>query len=226
MAYHGDDDVTHPGEKARWEEFLASDHGTPGHEQSGGIKKRGTSLEAAVEKEQVAVTEKQVEAKAVSQASMGVMSALLAGFSLSLIGSVNITQTYTSEAFVICGATSLGSSMIVVLEATLEYMFVTRELRRGPDSAWSLMKRLTPYRRLSETAFTVSILLYLVTCGLMVHERFSRILPISSLISEIIIFVIFIVIIFIMIGMERTKKRHLGGNRGNISSQVSIASFF
>jgi hypothetical protein len=99
-----------------------------------------------------------------SHETMGLVSALLAGFELAALVEVDMCNesfaedcTGAESGFVICASYCVGLSTIVVLETSFEYMFVMRELHHGNASAWELINAFRFCRRIAETFFAVSL---------------------------------------------------------------------
>lgn len=114
-----------------------------------------------------------------SHDTMGLVSALLAGFELQALVEVDTCQTDeecsgAEGAFVICASYCVGLSMIVVLETAFEYMFVMRELHHGPASAWMLIRAFRPFRRLAEFTFALEIVMFLISTGTPPHVSRCR----------------------------------------------------
>ena len=99
-----------------------------------------------------------------SHETMGLVSALLAGFELAALVEVDMCNdsfaedcTGAESGFVVCASYCVGLSTIVVLETSFEYMFVMRELHHGNASAWELINAFRFCRRIAETFFAVRL---------------------------------------------------------------------
>ena len=155
------------------------------------------------------ISGEKVRDKAVAQASLGLVSVLLAGFSLTALEGIEITTpSAVSTIFILSSTTSLALNLLVVIETTLEYVFVMRELTYSAPSAWELMQSLRPFRRTAEIAFSASILIYMITTGVMLEERFAEELPKGAAAAQAVLLVAFITVVVVMVGMQRTKKTH------------------
>ena len=135
-----------------------------------------TSSPTAVSAEPVEV----VSAKVSSQASLGMISALLAGFSLSALVEIEPREYTVSSLYVVSCSLTLGLSTLTMLESTLEYIFVMRELHHGVASAWALLEKMRASRRAAEVSFVASLLGSIVATGSIVLPRFEESVSQSS----------------------------------------------
>ena len=118
------------------------------------------------------ITNEDVTAKVSAQASLGVVSALLAGFSQTALVEIEVTPAIASKCLIFTASVTLGLSTLVMLESTLEYMFVMRELSHGTFCAWSLMEALSLPRRIAEACFVIALLNSIISTACMLHIRF------------------------------------------------------
>ena len=148
-----------------------------------------------------------------SHETMGLVSALLAGFELAALVEVD-TCTEQSECsvaedlFVIAASFCVGLSTIVVLETSFEYMFVMRELHHGADSAWNLIAHFRFCRRAAEAAFALEILIFLISTGLMVYVRFAKTLPVGSTVSLALLGLNMLFVFTIVWSLQTAKVAH------------------
>jgi len=151
-----------------------------------------------------------------SHETMGLVSALLAGFELQALVEVELCDdacTGAESAFIVCSSYCVGLSMIVVLETSFEYMFVMRELHHGHASAWNLIRHFRYCRRIAEAAFALVILMFLISTGLMVHVRFARSLVVGTIFSHVLLGVNFCVVFYIVYAMQHAKIQHGEGSK-------------
>ena len=151
-----------------------------------------------------------------SHETMGLVSALLAGFELQALVEVDLCDdvcTGAESAFIVCSSYCVGLSMIVVLETSFEYMFVMRELHHGHASAWNLIRHFRYCRRIAEGAFALVILMFLISTGLMVHVRFARTLVVGTIFSHVLLGINFCVVFFIVYAMQNAKIQHGEGSK-------------
>ena len=153
-----------------------------------------------------------------SHETMGLVSALLAGFELGALVEVNICTeleqcTGFESAFVVTATLCVGLSMLVVLETAFEYMFVMRELHHGRESAWNLIAVFAPFRRAAEVTFALEIFFFLLSTGFMVHVRFARALTGGTYIAHFVLGVMFVLIIILVTLMQRAKVHHGEGKK-------------
>lgn len=153
-----------------------------------------------------------------SHETMGLVSALLAGFELQCLTEVEICSdpsecTGMESAFVITASYCVGLAMLVVLETSFEYMFVMRELHHGHESAWNLIRAFAPYRRAAELTFSLEIFFFLLSTGLMVHVRFGRALAGGTFLAQLLLGVNVVLIFVLMSCMQRAKLRHGEGKK-------------
>ena len=158
-----------------------------------------------------------------SHETMGLVSALLAGFELQALTEVSICNDFDEDgdkdctgfesAFIISASYCVGLSTLVVLETSFEYMFVMRELHHGRESAWNLIAAFTPFRRAAEIFFTLEILCFLLSTGFMLQVRFANMLPGGVAISQFLLITNFLLIFAIVALMQRAKLMHGRGKQ-------------
>ena len=143
--------------------------------------------------------------------TMGLVSALTSGFVYSALIDVQLPETWPviSTVFLLSASAALGFALIVVIQTTLEYMFVMRELARyGPVSAWQLEKRFSWARRLTELCFVCAIPCFFVSSACIVLVRFLPTHHIPSIVVFVIFALLLILTLMLMLDMQRHKKRH------------------
>ena len=162
-------------------------------------------------------THEDVSSKVATQASMGMISALLAGFSLTALVEVSVGEPLAvSSLFLIASTLTLGTSTFVLLESTVEYMFVMRELHHGVLSALQLQDRLRGPRRVAEMGFVISVLCSLISCGCMVYIRFHDDLEPATVVSMLLLMATLVGSLTILAAMQYIKKGHQIEWRDNI----------
>ena len=156
-----------------------------------------------------------------SHETMGLVSALLAGFELAALVEVDLADcniddtdcTGAEGGFVITASYCVGLSTIVVLETSFEYMFVMRELHHGNESAWNLIKAFRYCRRVAECFFALEIIMFLASVGLLVHVRFARLLPTATSLAQALLIINFALIFVLVAMMQRAKVTHGEGKK-------------
>ena len=148
-----------------------------------------------------------------SHETMGLVSALLAGFELQALVEVDTCQvaeecSNAEGLFVGTAAFCVGLSTIVVLETSFEYMFVMRELHHGSRSAWNLLEQFRFCRRAAEASFALEIIIFLMSTGLMVHVRFAKTLPIGAGMALMLLTCCFLAILGMVWAMQKAKMQH------------------
>ena len=153
-----------------------------------------------------------------SHETMGLVSALMAGFELQSLTEVDICSdssecTSVESCFIVAASFCVGLSTVVVLETSFEYMLVLRELHHGAPSAWNLIQQFRYARRVAELAFSLDIIMFLVSTGLMVYVRFSKTLPVGTAVSIILLSLMAFTIFVIVALMQYAKVVHGQGSR-------------
>ena len=151
---------------------------------------------------------------------MGLVSALLAGFELAALVEVDLDDGCnerggcTAEGgFVVAASYCVGLSTIVVLETSFEYMFIMRELHHGNKSAWALLEAFKYCRRTAEVLFALEIIMFLISTALLVHVRFARLLPASSVFAQVLIVINFMIIFVVVAMLQQAKRVHGVGRK-------------
>ena len=148
-----------------------------------------------------------------SHETMGLVSALLAGFELAALVEVDTCTDATEcsvaeDLFIIAASFCVGLSTIVVLETSFEYMFVMRELHHGANSAWNLIQHFRFCRRAAEAAFALEIIIFLISTGLMVYVRFYKTLPVGTYTSLVLLGLNMVFILCIVGALQAAKRQH------------------
>lgn len=158
---------------------------------------------------------------AASHDSMGVISALLAGFNVNILTEVSVCHDYfdyevdegrpctgQEGTFICFVALCAGLSTLVMLETALEYTLVMRELHQGAKSSWKLLHRLKHYRRFAEAAFVLALLSFLLATAMLLHIRFYIVMPVGALASISIVGACSVAAVVLMIMMKITNYMH------------------
>ena len=120
------------------------------------------------------ITNEEVTAKANSQSSLGMISALIAGFSLTALVETEVQSSAAAGLFIVSASVTLGLSTLAMMEATLEYVFVMREFPHGTYCAWSLLEELAVPRRVAEACFVLALLCSLISTACMLQVRYGE----------------------------------------------------
>lgn len=77
-------------------------------------------------------------------------------------------------------------------------------------------------RRVAELTFTLEIIMFLISTGLMVHVRFSKTLPIGTVVSLVLLVVNFVLIFAIVGAMQSAKMKHGEGAKQREKSREEL----
>ena len=168
------------------------------------------------------ITNDEVSAKVGAQASLGVVSTLLAGFSLTALVEIEVESSIAANCFVVSSSIVFGLSLLVMLESTLEYMFVMRELPHSTFSAWSLMEELRLPRRVAEASFVLALLCSLISTACMLHVRYGDICSGASALAITLLALLFLGLLAVLAYMQRMKIRHQARWRGIIDQRKEL----
>ena len=164
----------------------------------------------------ITYTREDAKSKAEStHSTMGLVSALLAGFELQALVEVDMCVlpeecTGMEGAFVLSACACVCLSTVVVFETSFEYAATMRELHHGNQSAWKLIKRFAPYRRIAEYCFALDLAMFILSTAMMVHVRFASLTGSHAVATTAHVFLsLTAALIFVMIAfMQRVKVTH------------------
>ena len=168
------------------------------------------------------ITNDEVTAKVGAQASLGVVSTLLAGFSLTALVEIEVEASIAANCFIVSSSIVFGLSLLVMLESTLEYMFVMRELPHSTFSAWSLMEELRLPRRVAEASFVITLLFSLISTACMLHVRYGDVASGASALAITLLALLFLALLAVLAYMQRMKIQHQARWRGIIDQRKEL----
>ena len=154
------------------------------------------------------VTSDAIRDKVTSQNNLGLVSALLAGFSLSSMLEVDVSNENNAVAslYLLSVTCSLSLGILVVVVTSLQFSFIMTQMRYDPASVWNMLEGFQAARRVGEIAFILSILFFGIAIIFAMHLTFADARPQTTTACVIVFSLVHGTTICLVMKMQFAKK--------------------